>query len=88
MTVKAIAEVPVEQQAAAVVIAPDGKRAFVCLNLANRIGVLSIDGEKVTYDKSLDIPSAFNPYNIDLRLMANTSLPQTPLQGRTTPMPR
>lgn len=65
LTVKAIAEVPVEQQAAAVVIAPDGKRAFVCLNLANRIGVLSIDGEKVTYDKSLDIPSAFNPYNID-----------------------
>lgn len=64
LTVKAIAEVPVEQQAAAVVIAPDGKRAFVCLNLANRIGVLSIDGEKVTYDKSLDIPSAFNPYNI------------------------
>jgi len=64
-TVKAIAEVPVEQQAAAVVIAPDGLRAFVCLNLANKIGVLSIDGEKVTYDKSLDIPAAFNPYNID-----------------------
>src|SRR5690349_13381352 len=44
-TVKAIAEVPVEQQAAAVVIAPDGNRAFVCLNLANKIGVLSIDGQ-------------------------------------------
>lgn len=65
-TVKAVGEVPVEQQAAAVVIAPDGKRAFVCLNLANKIGVLSIDGDKVTYDKSLDIPSAFNPYNIDV----------------------
>ena len=65
-TVKAIAEVPVEQQAAAVAIAPDGKRAFVCLNLVNKIGVLSIDGDKVTYDKSLDIPSAVNPYNIDV----------------------
>lgn len=65
-TVKAVGEVPVEQQAAAVVIAPDGKRAFVCLNLANKIAVLSIDDEKVTYDKSLDIPSAFNPYNIDV----------------------
>ena len=65
-TVKAIGEVPLEQQAAAVVIAPDGKRAFVCLNLVNKIGVLAIDGQNVTYDKSLDIPSAFNPYNIDI----------------------
>ena len=65
-TVKAVGEVPVEQQAAAIVIAPDGKRAFVCLNLANKIGVLAIDGQKVTYDKSMDISSAFNPYNIDI----------------------
>jgi DNA-binding beta-propeller fold protein YncE len=66
MTVKMVGEVPLEQEAAALVIAPDGKRAFVCMNLANRVGVLSIDGTKVTYDKSLDIPSAFNPYNIDI----------------------
>ena len=65
-TVKAVGEVPLEQQAAAVVIAPDGKRAFVCLNLVNKIGVLTIDGQNVTYDKSMDIPSAFNPYNIDI----------------------
>ena len=65
-TVKAVGEVPLEQQAAAVVIAPDGKRAFVCLNLANKVGVLTIDGQNVTYDKSLDISSAFNPYNIDI----------------------
>jgi hypothetical protein len=38
----------------------------VALNLANRIGVLNIDGQKVTYDKALDIPAAFNPYNIDM----------------------
>ena len=65
-TVKAVGEVPLEQEAAAVVITPDGKRAFVCLNLVNKVGVLAIDGTKVTYDKTLDIPSAFNPYNIDI----------------------
>ena len=64
--VSLVGDVPVEQEADAVAIAPDGKRAFVCLNLANRVGVLSIDGQKVTYDKTLDIPVAFNPYNIDV----------------------
>jgi DNA-binding beta-propeller fold protein YncE len=64
--VTAVGEVPLEQQAAAIVIAPDGRRAFVCLNTVNKIGVLAIDGQKVTYDKSLDIPSAFNPYNVDI----------------------
>jgi DNA-binding beta-propeller fold protein YncE len=64
--VSAIAEVPVEQEAAAVAITPDGRRAFVCLNLANRVGVLSIDGQTVSYDKTLDIPVAFNPYNVDI----------------------
>jgi DNA-binding beta-propeller fold protein YncE len=64
--VKLVGDVPVGQEAAAVVIAPDGKRAFVCLNLVNKIGVLTIDGQTVTYDKTLDIPSAFNPYNIDI----------------------
>lgn len=64
--VSALAEVPVEQEAAAVAITPDGKRAFVCLNLANRVGVLSIDGQTVTYDKTLDIPVAFNPYNVEV----------------------
>lgn len=66
MEVKAVGEVPMEQQAAAVVISPDGRRAFVCLNMANRIGVLTLDGERVSYDKALDIPAAFNPYNIDI----------------------
>jgi len=65
-SVKSLGDVPLEQQAAAVVITPDGKRAFVCLNLVNKIAVLNIDGQKVTYDNSLDIPSAFNPYNIDV----------------------
>jgi len=65
-SVKAVGEVALEQQAAAVVITPDGKRAFVCLNMVNKIGVLSIDGQTVTYDKAMDIPAGFNPYNIDV----------------------
>jgi DNA-binding beta-propeller fold protein YncE len=65
-SVRSLGDVPMEQEAAAVVIAPDGKRAFVCLNLVNKIAVLTIDGQKVTYDKSMDIPSAINPYNIDI----------------------
>ena len=65
-TVKFLADVPMEQEAAAVAITPDGKRAFVCLNLVNKIAVLTIDGQQVTYDKAMDIPSAINPYNIDV----------------------
>ena len=61
-----VGDVPMEQEAAAVVITPDGKRAFVCLNQVNKVAVLNIDGQKVSYDKSLDIPAAFNPYNIDV----------------------
>jgi DNA-binding beta-propeller fold protein YncE len=64
--VSVVGEVPVEQEASAVAITPDGKRAFICLNIANRAGVLAIDGRKVTYDKAMDIPVAFNPYNIDI----------------------
>jgi DNA-binding beta-propeller fold protein YncE len=64
--VTSLGDIPMEQEAAAVVIAPDGKRAFVCLNKVNKIAVLAIDGQKVTYDNSLDIPSALNPYNIDI----------------------
>jgi DNA-binding beta-propeller fold protein YncE len=64
--VKSLGDVPMEQEAAAVVISPDGKRAFVCLNLVNKVAVLAIDGQKVTYDKTLDIPAAINPYNIDI----------------------
>jgi DNA-binding beta-propeller fold protein YncE len=65
-TVKMVGEVPMDNEVAAVAITPDGKRAFACMNLVNKIGVLTIDGTKVTYDKSLDIPAAFNPYNIDV----------------------
>ncbi len=65
-TVRAIAEVPMDDEVAAVAITPDGKRAFAVKNLANRIGVLAIDGPKVTYDKSLDLPAGYTPYNVEV----------------------
>jgi DNA-binding beta-propeller fold protein YncE len=64
--VKSLSEVPMEQEAAAVAITPDGKRALVGLNLVNKVRVLAIDGQHVTNDKALDIPAAFNPYNIEV----------------------
>jgi DNA-binding beta-propeller fold protein YncE len=66
ISVKVVGEVPMDQEVAAVVISPDGKRAFACMNLVNKVGVLAIDGQKVTYDKAMDIPAALNPYNIDM----------------------
>lgn len=65
-SVKAVAEVPMENEVAGVAITPDGKRAFAVMNVVNKVAVLSIDGTRVTYDKALDIPAAFNPYNIDV----------------------
>jgi DNA-binding beta-propeller fold protein YncE len=65
-TVKNVGEVPMDNEVAGVAIMPDGKRAFAVMNLVNKVGVLSIDGQHVTYDKSLDIPAGFNPYNLDV----------------------
>ncbi len=64
--VKVLGEIPTGNEVAAVAITPDGKRAFAVMNLANKVAVLTIDGQNVSYDKSLDIPAAFNPYNIDI----------------------
>jgi len=47
----------------AVAIAPDGKRALFTKPSANKIGVLAIDGDKVTYDKH-DLPVGIFPYNV------------------------
>jgi DNA-binding beta-propeller fold protein YncE len=46
-----------------VAFTPDGKRAFAVKSAANKIALLAIDGEKVTYDKR-DLPTGIFPYNI------------------------
>ena len=51
-------------QVSAVAIAPDGKRALAVKSAANKVAVLAIDGEKVSYDKAADLPAAIFPYNV------------------------
>lgn len=78
-SVRPVAEVALPDQAAAVVFAPDGKRAFVAMNLLGVVGVLAIDGDTVTYDKANDIPTGPGVYNVDITpdgrtaIAANTS---------------
>jgi DNA-binding beta-propeller fold protein YncE len=50
-------------QVSAVAITPDGKHAFAVKAAANKVALLSIDGQKVTYDKR-DLPPGIFPYNI------------------------
>ncbi len=47
----------------AVAITPDGKRALATKPAANKIALLSIAGDKVTYDKR-DLPTGIFPYNV------------------------
>ena len=62
--VRQVAEVAVDDEAAAVVITPDGRQAFFAKNLVHKVGVLSIDGMTVTYDKKQDIPVGLGVYNL------------------------
>jgi DNA-binding beta-propeller fold protein YncE len=50
-------------QVSAVAITPDGKRALATKPAANKVALLSIDGDKVTYDKR-DLPTGIFPYNV------------------------
>jgi DNA-binding beta-propeller fold protein YncE len=47
----------------AVAITPDGKRALAVKSAANKVALLSIDGQKVVYDKT-DLPAGIFPYNV------------------------
>ncbi len=64
--VRQVSEVALPDQAAAVAITPDGRRGFVAMNLAGTVGVLAIDGDRVTYDKSRDIPTGPGVYDLDV----------------------
>jgi DNA-binding beta-propeller fold protein YncE len=52
----------------AVAITPDGKRALVVKSGANRVGLLDIDGQKVSYaqvdGKNYDMATGLNPLNV------------------------
>ena len=47
----------------AIAIIPDCKHALVAKAAANKIALLSIDGQKVSYDKR-DLPTGIFPYNV------------------------
>ena len=47
----------------AVAITPDGKHAFAAKAAANKVALLTLDGNKVTYDKR-DLPTGIFPYNV------------------------
>ena len=80
MKVTATGDIPVEDEVAAVAITPDGKRAFVAKNTVHKVGVLAIDGTKVTYDKAQDMPVGQGVYNVEttpdgrFALTANTGV--------------
>lgn len=54
----------------AVAITPDGKRALVVRSGANRVGLLDIDGQKVSYaqvdGKNYDMATGLNPLNVQI----------------------
>ncbi len=65
--VKAVGSVTVgagPDQVSAVAIAPDGKHALAVKSVANKVAVLTIDGDKVSYDKNADLPVGIFPYNL------------------------
>src|SRR5215472_12039133 len=55
---------------ASVAITPDGKRALVAKSGANRVGLLEIDGQKVSYaqvdGKNYDMATGLNPLNLQI----------------------
>jgi DNA-binding beta-propeller fold protein YncE len=54
----------------AVAITPDGKRALVVKSGANRVALLDVDGQKVSYakvdGKNYDMASGLNPINVEI----------------------
>lgn len=52
-----------EDQVSAVAISPDGKRVLATKPAANKIALLTLAGDKLTYDKH-DLPTGLFPYNV------------------------
>jgi len=53
------------EQVAAVAFTPDGKRALAAKFPGNKVALLNVDGQKVTYDKR-DLPVGLWPYNVGI----------------------
>jgi DNA-binding beta-propeller fold protein YncE len=57
--------VAIGEQVAHVAFTPDGKRAVAAKFPGNKLALLEVNGEKVTYAKQ-DIPVGLWPYNFDI----------------------
>jgi DNA-binding beta-propeller fold protein YncE len=60
-----VAATPPPALPVAVAITPDGKRALVAKSGANRVGLLNIDGQKVSYAQ-VDMATGLNPLNVQI----------------------
>jgi DNA-binding beta-propeller fold protein YncE len=75
-----LASVEIGVPTAAVEFTPDGRRALVVQQQNNKIGILHVEGGKVTYNPQEDINVGILPYNVavsprgDLALVANSGV--------------
>ena len=53
------------EQVAHVAFTPDGKRALAAKFPGNKVALLDVNGDKVTYNKQ-DVPVGLWPYNLDV----------------------
>ena len=61
--VKVIDTIPMGEEVTHVVFTPDGKRALATESAANKVALLEVAGDKVTYTKR-DFPTGLYPYNV------------------------
>ena len=72
--------VQVDAPVAAVRVTPDGRRALVVFKQDNKVGILHLRSETVTYEPGEDINVGISPYNVDitpsgdLALVANSGV--------------
>jgi DNA-binding beta-propeller fold protein YncE len=62
--VKVIDTVAMGDEVSQVVFTPDGKRALATKFSAHKVALLDVDGDKVTYNSKLDLPTGLWPYNV------------------------
>jgi DNA-binding beta-propeller fold protein YncE len=62
--VKVIDTVAMGDEVSQVVFTPDGKRALATKFSAHKVALLDVDGDKVTYNNKLDLPTGLWPYNV------------------------
>lgn len=81
-SVRVVAEVDVGAEAAAVALAPDGRRAYVAKNKAGTVGILTLADGQWRHDPALDMPVGPGTYGLEV-----TPDGAFALSGNTGPAP-